>query len=94
MVILNRRKSTTNKPMKQDTHSITDIEGLIYEKLDIIQNGGTLEEKRKARTQVIRLEKMLNDINHKTISKGGYEKKQPPKVSKKELLELIDSVGK
>lgn len=46
-VILNRSKLSKTTPMKQDTHSIPDIEGLIHEKLHIIQNGATMKEKKK-----------------------------------------------
>lgn len=79
--------------MKSNTHSITDIEGLINEKLYIMQNGATMAEKKKARTEVIRLEKMLRDISYKEINGKHYnERKVPPKTTKKEILALIDSV--
>lgn len=92
-VILNRARRTKTNPMKKNTHSIIDIEGLINEKLHVMQNGATLAEKKKARTEVIRLEKMLRDIDYKLINGKKYvEKKQPPKTTKKELLALIDSV--
>lgn len=94
MVILNRAKRLKKSPMKKNTHSIIDIEGLINEKLHVMQNGATLAEKKKARTEVIRLEKMLRDIDYKLINGKKYvEKKQPPKTTKKELLALIDSVS-
>ena len=93
MVILNRAKILKKSPMKSNTHSITDIEGLINEKLHVMQNGATMAEKKKARTEVIRLEKMLRDIDYKIINGKHYnERKVPPKTTKKELLELIDSV--
>ena len=92
-VILNRPKRTKKDSMKQNTHSIVDIEGLINEKLYIMQNGATMAEKKKARTEVIRLEKMLRDIDYKLVNGKKYPERQvPPKTSKKELLALIDSV--
>ena len=91
-IILNRAKRTKKVPMTKNTHSITDIEGLINEKLYVMQNGSTMAEKKKARTEVIRLEKMLRDIDYKEISGKGYEKRVPPKTTKTELLALIDSI--
>jgi hypothetical protein len=92
-VILNRRKRSTTSSMKKNTHTITDIEGLINDKLYIMQNGATMADKKKARTEVIRLSRMLQDISNKEIETKKYpERKVPPKTTKKELLALIDSV--
>ena len=98
MVILNRSKLSKTSPMKQkDTHSIPDIEGLIHEKLHIIQNGATMKEKKKARTEVIRLERMLRDVSNKHINGKKYPERikglpDDKPMNKTELLKLIDSV--
>ena len=79
--------------MKKDTHSMQDVEGLILEKLDILKNGETKKEKNEARRAIINLEKFHNDITNKKINGKKYPiKEKPPKISKEELLKLIDSV--
>ncbi len=96
-VILNRPKGQTTSPMKKDTHSIPDLEGLINEKLHIMQNGHTIEEKKKARKEVLRLEKMLKDIDYKSVNGKHYPERikglpDDKPMNKKELFKLIDSV--
>ena len=78
----------------KNTHEVKDIENLILEKLDILKNGETTKEKREARRAIINLEKFYNDIQGKKINGKKYPTKEvPPKTTKKELLDLIDSVG-
>jgi len=77
----------------KDTHSVQGIEDLILEKLDTLKNGETVKEKREARRAIISLEKFYNDIQGKKINGKKYPiREMPPKTTKKELLELIDSV--
>ena len=69
------------------------IEAEIFKMLEILKNGSTNEQKRKARKELLRLEKHKIKIQDEYLNGKKYPVKEvPPKVSKKELLELIDSV--
>ena len=80
--------------MGKQTHTIQDVEGLILERLNKLRDSDNKAEQKKLRSEILKLEKHFNDCNGKHINgkKFGYTKEVPPKVTKKELLELIDSV--
>ena len=78
---------------KKTTHTIQDVEGLILERLNKLRDSDDKTEQRKLRSEILKLEKHYNDCNGKHINGKKYPVKEvPPKVTKKELLELIDSV--
>ena len=78
---------------KKTTHTIHDIDALLLEKVILLKTAKTMEERIKLNQQIKRLEKHFNDCNEKHINGlKGYTEEVPPKVTKKELLELIDSV--
>jgi len=84
----------------KDTHTIPDVEKLITEKLDILKNGKTIGEKRKARKEIIMLEKLLRDIDYKKFNGKKYPEQlcwhsDRPGLNdkeKREVYKLIDSV--
>ena len=79
---------------KKTTHTIQDVEGLILERLNKLRDSNDKTEQRKLRSEILKLEKHYNDCNGKHINGKKYPVREiPPKVSKKELLDLIDSVG-
>ena len=79
--------------MTKQTHTIQDVEGLILERLNKLRDSNDRTEQRKLRSEILKLEKHYNDCNGKHINGKKYPVREvPPKVSKKELLELIDSV--
>ena len=70
------------------------VEAEVFKMLEILKNGSTQEQKKKARKEIIRLEKHMRDKQEEYYNGHKYPVREvPPKVSKKELLELIDSVG-
>jgi len=79
------------------TDTIQAVETMIMKRLEILKNGETNELKRKARKEILKLEKHLRDVDDKLIN----GKKYPEQVSwsddkpmnKKEALKLIDSVS-
>ena len=79
-----------------NTHELKDLEKLIFEKLDILQNGETKAEKKKARTEIIRLEKLIKDVNYKKLNGHKYPEhlyhSDDKPMNKKEIYKLIDSV--
>lgn len=78
---------------KKSTHTIQDIEGLMYEYAEKIKNARTKQEKQVLYKHLKTLEKHYNNCNEKNINGKKYpEKKVPKEISKKELLALIDSV--
>ena len=79
---------------KKDTHTIHNLYDLVEDKLRLLVKAETKTEQKKIRTEIYRLDKMINDINGKTLNGNGhgYIKEKPPKVTKKELMDLIDSV--
>ena len=77
----------------KDPNQMVEIE--IIKMLEILKNGSTNEQKKKARKEIIRLEKHLRDTQTEYLNGKKFPVREvPPKVSKKELLELIDSVDK
>ena len=80
--------------MNKSTHTIQDVEALLLEKVILLKTAKTKEERMKINKQIKRLEKHFNDCNDKHINGKKYPVREvPPKVTKKELLELIDSVN-
>ncbi len=78
--------------MKQ-THSVQDIEKLMFEYTDKIKNAETKTEKTALLKKLKELERHWNSVNDKNINGKKYPtKKVPPKTTKEELLKLIDSV--
>ena len=79
-----------------NTHELKDLEQLIFEKLDILQNGESKAEKRKARTEIIRLEKLSKDVNYKNLNGHQYPERMyhsdDKPMNKEEIFKLIDSV--
>lgn len=82
------------KPMKKDTHTIQNLYDLLEDKLRQMEKAETKTEQKKIRSEILRLDRMINDVNGKKLNGNGhgYIKEQPPKVTKQELLDLIDSV--
>jgi len=79
----------------KNTHTIPDVEKLITEKLEILKNGKTIQDKRKARKEIIMLEKLLRDIDYKKFNGKKYPEPlyhhDDKPMNKKEVLKLIDS---
>jgi hypothetical protein len=81
---------------KKET-TIHDVEGMILERLDILQNGDTQAEKKKARSEIIKLERHIRDVNSKYYNGHKYPERMKglpddKPMDKKEVLKLIDSV--
>ena len=78
--------------MKQ-THTIQDIEGLMFEIVIKIRDAETKAEKQALLKRLKNLEQHYNSCNEKHLNGKKYPKKVVPKdIPKKELLALIDSV--
>ncbi len=80
---------------KKET-SVHDVEGMIYERLDILQNGKTQIEKKKARSEIIKLERHLRDVHSKYYNGHKYPERMKgfpddKPMDKKEVLKLIES---
>jgi len=89
-----RKKGSMTKPKETTIH---DVEGMILERLNILQNGETKEQKRKARSEIIKLERHLRDVNNKYQNGHKYPERlkglpDNEPMDKKELFKLIDSV--
>jgi len=83
--------------MKGKETTMHDVEGMIYERLDILQNGKTQIEKKKARSEIIKLERHIRDVNSKYYNGHKYPERMKgfpddKPMDKKEVLKLIDSV--
>jgi len=94
-VILNRPKKV-NKGSMKTTDTIEHVEGMILERLEILKNGETKEQKRKARSEIIKLEKHLRGVNDKYINGHKYPERlkgfpDDKPMNKTEVLKLIDS---
>jgi len=81
---------------KKET-TIHDVEGMILERLDILQNGETKEQKKKARSEIIKLERHLRDVQSKYLNGHKYPERMAglpddKPMNKKEVLKLIDTV--
>ena len=78
------------------TDSIQAVETMIMKRLEILKNGETNELKRKARKEILKLEKHLRDVDDKLINGKKYPERMyhsgPEPMNKKEVLKLIDSV--
>ena len=95
-VILNRPKRV-NKGSMKTTDTVEHVEGMILERLEILKNGETKEQKRKARSEIIKLEKHLRGVNDKYINGHKYPERMKgfpddKPMNKEEVLKLIDSV--
>jgi len=89
-----RKKGSMTKPKETTIH---DVEGMILERLNILQNGETKEQKRKARSEIIKLERHLRDVNNKYQNGHKYPERlkglpDDKPMNFKELEKLIDSV--
>ena len=80
----------TNK----DTDTMEDLEKKLFLELKIIKDPEVQKDiKLKALQKAKILQKFIEDVNYKKINGKKYNTREvPPKVTKKELLELIDSV--
>ena len=79
--------------MTKNTHTILQIEELMFDYTDRIKNAKTKGEKTELLKELKRLERHWNDTADKHINGKIYPIKKTPKdVSKSELLKLIDSV--
>ena len=77
----------------KNTHTVTQIEELMFDYTDRIKSAETKTEKMALIKKLRALEKHYNSIQEKNINGKKYPvKKEPPKVSKTDLLKLIDSV--
>ena len=77
----------------KNTHTVQDIEKLMFEYVQRIRNAETKTEKKELLKQLKNLERHYNDCNEKNLNGKKYPKKQvPPKTTKEELFKLIDSV--
>ena len=95
-VILNRPKRV-NKGSMKTTDTVEHVEGMILERLEILKNGETKEQKRKARSEIIKLEKHLKGVNDKYQNGHKYPERMKGfrddvPMNVKEVLKLIDSV--
>ena len=84
--------------MTKTTDTVEHVEGMILERLEILKNGETKEQKRKARSEIIKLEKHLKGVNDKYQNGHKYPERMKGfrddvPMNVKEVLKLIDSVG-
>ena len=76
----------------KNTHTVIQIEELMFEYTDRIKNAKTKGEKTELLKELKRLERHWNDTTDKIINGKKYPvKKKVIDVSKKELLALIES---
>ena len=76
------------------THTIQDIESLMYEYVNKIQNAETKTEKHALTKKLKSLEAHYNSCQDKNINGKKYPiKKKPVYTSKEELYKLIESVA-
>lgn len=77
----------------KNTHTVTQIEELMFDYTQRIKNAETKTEKMALIKKLKSLEQHYNSIQEKHINGKKYPvRKNPPKVSKDELFKLIDSV--
>jgi hypothetical protein len=79
---------------KKET-TIHDVEGMILERLNILQNGETKEQKKKARSEIIKLERHIRDVQSKYQNGHKYPERMKglpddKPMDKKELFKLIE----
>jgi len=79
------------------TDTIQAVETMIMKRLEILKNGETNELKRKARKEILKLEKHLRDVDDKLINGKKYPERMyhsgPEPMNKKEVDDLIDTVA-
>ena len=82
--------------INKNTDTLQSVEQKIMERLKILENGETYDIKKKARKEIIRLEKHLNDVNGKIINGKHYGERiyhsDDKPMDKEEIFKLIDSV--
>ena len=82
--------------MKKSTHTILDVEGLMYEIIDKIKNAETKTERHALIKKLKSLEKHYNDCNDKHINGKKYPERMyhsdDKPMNKEEIFKLIDSV--
>ena len=88
-----RKKGSMTKPKETTIH---DVEGMILERLNILQNGETKEQKKKARSEIIKLERHIRDVQSKYQNGHKYPERMKgfpddKPMNVKEVLKLIES---
>jgi hypothetical protein len=82
--------------MKKQTHTIPQIHKLIEDKMFILENAETAEEKKRARSSIKRLEKLIVDVDYKIKNGHKYPDRMYHSYTKpmdvKAIKKLIDSV--
>jgi len=82
--------------VKKSTHTIQDVEGLMYEIVEKINNAETKTERHALIKKLKSLEKHYNDCNDKHINGKKYPEKMyhsdTKPMNKEEIFKLIDSV--
>ena len=77
----------------KQTHTVEDLEKLLYEFIEMFKNAHTKEEKKVINTKRKNIERLLDTMREKHTNGKKYPmKKEPKDIPKKELLALIDSV--
>ena len=77
----------------KQTHTVEDLEKLLYEFIEMFKNAHTKEEKKVINTKRKNIERLLDTMRDKHNNGKKYPmKKEPKDIPKKELLALIDSV--
>ena len=60
------------KNNNKTTDPVQAVEQMIIARLDILKNGETTEQKRKARSEIIKLEKHLRNVSDKLLNGKVY----------------------
>ena len=75
----------------KQTHTVQDIENLMFDYTVKIRDAKTKEEKNVLLKELRNLEKQFNNINDKNINGKKYPvKKQPKDIPKEELRKFLD----
>ena len=82
--------------VKKSTHTIQDVEGLMYEIVEKINNAETKTERHALIKKLKSLEKHYNDCNDKHINGKKYPERMyhsdTKPMNKEEIFSLIDSI--
>ena len=77
----------------KNTHTVAQLEKLMYEYVEMFKNAHTKEEKKVINKKRKEIEQLWNNVSDKKLNGKHYPvKKKGIDVPKKELLALIDSV--